>query len=116
MLDVRIENMPRSSSFTLYSCQGALDVAEILTKNARITRQIHMVCQVKQKDKMIQIKESLSAYTFRTFFCVLPGWLLIAGLVGFMANVDLWGLIFTHKSEWGFMGIYNILRLPINPH
>ena len=29
---------------------------------------------------------------------------------------DLWGLIFTHKSEWGFMGIYNILQLSINPH
>ena len=29
----------------------------------------------------------------------------IAGLVGFMGNGDLWGLIFTHKSEWGFMGM-----------
>ncbi len=32
----------------------------------------------------------------------------IAGLVGFMGNPngDLWGLIFTHKSLSGFMGIY----------
>ncbi len=37
--------------------------------------------------------------------------LTLSGLVGFMGNGDLWGLIFTHKSEWGFMGIYNILRL-----
>ncbi len=29
----------------------------------------------------------------------------ITGHVGFMGNGDLWGLIFTHKSEWGFMGI-----------
>ncbi len=30
----------------------------------------------------------------------------IPGLVGFMGNGDLWGFIITHKSEWGFMGIY----------
>ena len=30
----------------------------------------------------------------------------MAGLVGFMGNGDLWGFIITHKSEWGFMGIY----------
>ncbi len=30
---------------------------------------------------------------------------LISGLVGFMGNGDLWGLIFTHKSLSGFMGI-----------
>ena len=41
---------------------------------------------------------------------------IISGLVGFMGNGNLWGLIFTHKSEWGFMGIYNILRLSINAH
>ncbi len=29
----------------------------------------------------------------------------IAGLVGFMGNGDLWGLIFTHKSLSRFMGI-----------
>ena len=28
------------------------------------------------------------------------------GLVRFMGNGDLWGFIITHKSEWGFMGIY----------
>ncbi len=27
----------------------------------------------------------------------------ISGLVGFMGNGDLGGLIFTHKSEWGFI-------------
>ena len=27
------------------------------------------------------------------------------GLFRFMGNGDLWGLIFTHKSEWGFMGM-----------
>ena len=30
----------------------------------------------------------------------------ISGLVGFIGNGDLWGLIFTHKSLFGFMGIY----------
>ena len=30
----------------------------------------------------------------------------ITGLVGFMGNGDLWGFIISHKSEWGFMGIY----------
>ncbi len=33
----------------------------------------------------------------------------LSGLVGFMGNGDLWGFIITHKSEWGFMGIYGDL-------
>ena len=29
----------------------------------------------------------------------------VIGHVGFMGNGDLWGFIFFHTSEWGFMGI-----------
>ncbi len=36
------------------------------------------------------------------------------GLFRFMGNGDLWGLIFTHKSEWGFMGMNGDLLIFTN--
>ena len=33
-----------------------------------------------------------------------------------MGNEDEWGLHFTDSSEWGLMGLNNILILSIHPH
>ncbi len=51
---------------------------------------------------------------------IICSFINITGLVEFMGNGNLWGLIFTHKSEWGFIissapAIHKSPLIPINP-
>ena len=55
---------------------------------------------------MNQIEENVIKATTSQKLRLFPVQMIqIAGHVGFMGNGDLWGLIFTHKSLSGFMGI-----------